>query len=341
MSSIAKASQLSEITVDGNPVSVGGDCVSFLVSYLPHLKLLSCMEVTESVRKAAIVWRGSKEALVHMSQLGTKEVCTDVRREKVISNARTNWELLRSQTQCSSSISLSSSLKDLCSDTNYEVPNERYIHSDSGVSSVGSSVCTNPYRPVANVGERLRSARPALLNASDKKRSSYARRRASQESNTSQQTTSSAAGSVDFFRLPPILTPLLPEWKSPQETGEAHMIEDSAHCGGMRRCDSLSSVEPNVDSSLSSLPSDSGSSSDTNNISSSSEHSELESSEELASSQEVAKGNGKPPRSVKSAIHYRKNVTRRPQMRAATGRAQHKPSVHQGRVREQGAYAGA
>lgn len=336
MSSIVKASQLSEITVDGNPVSLGGDCVSFLVSYLPNLKLLSCMEVTESVRKAAVVWRDSKEALVHMSQHGAKEACTDVRREKVISNARTNWELLRSQTQCSTSTSLSSSLKDLRSDTNFEVPNERHVQSDSGVSSVASSVCTNPYRPVANVGERLRSARPALLNASEKKRSSYARRSVSQESSTSQQTASSATASIDFFRLPPILTPLLTEWKSPQEIRESHVSNDAAQCGGMRRCDSLSSVEPNVDSSLSSLPSDSDSSSDTNNVSSSSEHSELESSEELACSHEVVKGNNKPPRNVKSAVHYRKNVPRRTQTRAATGRVQHKPSMHEGRVREQG-----
>lgn len=340
MSSIVKASQLSEITVDGNPVSLGGDCVSFLVSYLPNLKLLSCMEVTESVRKAAVVWRDSKEALMHMSQHGAKEMCTDVRREKVISNARTNWELLRSQTQCSTSTSLSSSLKDLRSDKSFEVPNERHVQSDSGVSSVASSICTNPYRPVANVGKRLRSARPALLNASEKKRWSYARRSASQESNTSQQTASSATASIDFFRLPPILTPLLSDWKSPQEIGESHVSEGAAQCDAMRRCDSLSSVEPNVDSSLSSLPSDSGSSSDTNNVSSSSEHSELESSEEPASPHEVAKGNNKPPRNVKSAVHYRKNVPRRAQTRAATGRVQHKPSVHQGRVREQGVYAG-
>ncbi|XP_023723351.1 leucine-rich repeat-containing protein 49 isoform X3 [Cryptotermes secundus] len=336
MSSIVKASQLSEITVDGNPVSLGGDCVSFLVSYLPNLKLLSCMEVTESVRKAALVWRDSKEALTHMSQHGAKEMCTDVRREKVISNARTNWELLRSQTQCSTSTSLSSSLKDLHSDKSFEVPNERHVQSDSGVSSVASSISTNPYRPVANVGKRLRSARPALLNASEKKRSSYASRSASQESNTSQQTASSATASIDFFRLPPILTPLLTDWKSPQEIGESHVNEGTAQCDAMRRCDSLSSVEPNVDSSLSSLPSDSGSSSDTNNVSSSSEHSELESSEEPASPHEVAKGNNKVPRNVKSAIHYRKNVPRRAQTRAATGRVQHKPSMHQGRVREQG-----
>ena len=102
----------------------------------------------------------------------------------------------------------------------------------------------------------------------------------------------SQESSIDMFRLPPL------------------------------RCDSLSSVEPNVDSSLSSLPSDSSSRS-----SSSSDQSESESSEELASPQE-----DKPVRNTKSAALYRKHQPRKVQARAATGRVQ--PS--QGRVREQG-----
>ena len=109
MNSIVKATQLSEVTVDGNPVSLGGECVSFLVSHLPCLKLLSCMEVTDPVRKAALAWRS-----------------TSHRREEVISNARTNWELLRSQTY-------SGSLKDLRSQPDVELANERCVQSDSGV----------------------------------------------------------------------------------------------------------------------------------------------------------------------------------------------------------------
>ena len=116
MNSVAKATQLSEITVDGNPVSLGGDCVSFLVSHLPNLKLLSCMEVTEPVRKAALAWRS-----------------TSHRREEVISNARTNWELLRSQTHCLSTAS--GSLKDLRNEPDLELANDRCVQSDSGVSS--------------------------------------------------------------------------------------------------------------------------------------------------------------------------------------------------------------
>ncbi|KAJ9577294.1 hypothetical protein L9F63_006133, partial [Diploptera punctata] len=105
---------------------------------------------------------------------------------------------------------------------------------------------------------------------------------------------------IHMFRLPPLL------------------VED--------KCDSLSSVEPNVDSSLSSLPSDSSSRS-----SSSSDQSESESSEELASLQE-----DKPMRNAKSAALYRKHLSRKVQPRAATGRVQQKSSIHQGRVREQG-----
>lgn len=334
MGSIVKATHLSEITVDGNPVSLGGECVSFLVSYLPNLKLLSCMEVTESVRTAAIVWRNSKETLMRMSQHGTEETCINVRREEIISNARTNWELLRSQTQCLSSSTLSSSLKDLRSGMNFEVPNERNVQSDSGVSSVASSVCIKSHRTAVDVRGTLKTARPALPNTAEKKRLSYAHRSASQESNTSQQTASSVAASIDFFRLPPILTPLLTD-----ENGGSEASESAVQCDGLKRCDSLSSVEPNVDSSLSSLPSDSSSSSDNNNVSSSSEHSELESSEELASPQEAVRGNTKS-RNVKSATAYRKSVPRRAQIRPATGRVQQKQLVHQGRVREQGACIG-
>lgn len=45
MYSVAKATHLREVTVDGNPVAQGGDCVSFLVSYLPNLVMLSNLQV--------------------------------------------------------------------------------------------------------------------------------------------------------------------------------------------------------------------------------------------------------------------------------------------------------
>ncbi|XP_034177238.2 uncharacterized protein LOC117602841 isoform X4 [Osmia lignaria lignaria] len=59
--SLAKALQLREIAIDGNPVTLTGDYVSFLVSYLPHLQRLSTMPITEQIRRAATAWRTTKE----------------------------------------------------------------------------------------------------------------------------------------------------------------------------------------------------------------------------------------------------------------------------------------
>ncbi|XP_034246869.1 leucine-rich repeat-containing protein 49 [Thrips palmi] len=103
MYSVAKASHLREVTIDGNPVAQGGDCVSFLVSYLPNLNMLSNLQITDPVRKAAMSWRSNKEAASSLFvQLGVGEP-DGVKREEVIFNARTNWELLRSQSCCANS----------------------------------------------------------------------------------------------------------------------------------------------------------------------------------------------------------------------------------------------
>lgn len=97
MSSIAQAYNVIEITIENNPVSLAGDCVSFLVSHLPKLQSLSQMPITEQVRKAAMTWLSNKELSEQSSQQGNKEAFNLIRREEIISNARTNWELLRSQ----------------------------------------------------------------------------------------------------------------------------------------------------------------------------------------------------------------------------------------------------
>uniref|UniRef100_A0A1B0FMF6 Dynein axonemal assembly factor 1 homolog n=1 Tax=Glossina morsitans morsitans TaxID=37546 RepID=A0A1B0FMF6_GLOMM len=97
MASIAKAVSLVEVTIENNPVSLAGDCVSFLVSYLPKLQSLSQMPITEQVRKAAMAWRNNKELAANKHQHFTTEIFNSIRREEIISNARTNWELLRSQ----------------------------------------------------------------------------------------------------------------------------------------------------------------------------------------------------------------------------------------------------
>ncbi|EFN71327.1 Leucine-rich repeat-containing protein 49 [Camponotus floridanus] len=101
MSSLAKALQIKEITIDGNPVTLNTDYISFLVSYLPNLQLLSTMQISEQIRRTAMAWRFSKEQSNSAFLDLSAQVCMNVRREEVISNAKTNWELLRSRTKVS------------------------------------------------------------------------------------------------------------------------------------------------------------------------------------------------------------------------------------------------
>ncbi|CAL7949840.1 unnamed protein product [Xylocopa violacea] len=92
--SLVKALQLREITIDGNPITLNGDYISFLVSYLPNLQFLSTMQITDQIRRTAIAWRTTKEqnnsTLLNLSA----QVCMNARREEIISNAKINWELL-------------------------------------------------------------------------------------------------------------------------------------------------------------------------------------------------------------------------------------------------------
>ncbi|XP_063982328.1 leucine-rich repeat-containing protein 49-like isoform X1 [Diachasmimorpha longicaudata] len=106
MGSLAKSLQIREVTIDGNPVTLSADCVSFLVSYLPNLQVLSTMQVNEQVRRAAMAWRTTKEQSNSAFLDLSTQVCVNVRREEVITNAKTNWELLRSQTRCFTSNSI-------------------------------------------------------------------------------------------------------------------------------------------------------------------------------------------------------------------------------------------
>ncbi|XP_012062257.1 PREDICTED: uncharacterized protein LOC105625546, partial [Atta cephalotes] len=97
MSSLAKALQIKEITIDGNPVTLNTDYISFLVSYLPNLQFLSTMQISEQIRRTAMAWRFSKEQSNSAFLDLSTQVCMSVRREEVISNAKTNWEFLRTK----------------------------------------------------------------------------------------------------------------------------------------------------------------------------------------------------------------------------------------------------
>ncbi|KAF5280438.1 hypothetical protein FQR65_LT03247 [Abscondita terminalis] len=219
MCSLAKAVTIREIAIDNNPISLGGDCVSFLVSYLPQLTILNNMQITDQVRKAAMAWRRNKESSNTAFMNLTSDVCLNVRREEVISNARTNWELLRN-------------LKPDC-----------------------DFILTSLTKPEIRNKFNSSSKTPILLCKKGFGRTS------SQDTENSQNTSSSNTSSNEFIRLPPILVPIINKM---DQHGEFEKVK-------VKSSGSLSSIGPNVDSSVSSLlssseNSDSDSSSDESDV---------------------------------------------------------------------------
>ncbi|XP_055635068.1 formin-J [Toxorhynchites rutilus septentrionalis] len=199
MSAIAKAINLKEVTIENNPVSLAGDCVSFLVSYLPGLVSLSQMQITEQVRRAAAAWRKNKELSdMNYTNLST-DVCQSIRREEIISNARTNWELLRSQQSTA------------CRNV------QRTMHGDHAMVTKDGDV--DHGSNLSDVSKASKTKKNVVItngvSAANKQRSSRAVKkppvqklvRSSSQDNSGSQL--SEQGGEDYFRLPPILAPFL------------------------------------------------------------------------------------------------------------------------------------
>lgn len=165
-----------------------------------------------------MTWRRNKEASNAAFLDLTSDVCLHVKREEVISNARTNWELLRSQTKCLTGRSQAFGSESVSK-----------LESDFVLTSV--------------VKTELKTGGVKVPVLKDRK----IKRTSSQES---QNTSSSNTSSNDFFRLPPILVPIIN--KMEQKTNLSAAKEN-------RISDSLTSIGPNVDSSMSSLLSSSDS----------------------------------------------------------------------------------
>lgn len=223
ITSIAKSINIKEICIDNNPISLGGDCVSFLVSYLPQLTNLNNMQVTEQVRKAAMAWRRSKENTNAAFLDLTSDVCLDIRREEVISNARTNWELIRSQTKCLTSKTVY--------DTNLK------LQSDFVLTAYAKTE-TKAF----DLGHKVRTGTTKIPILPDKR--THLTRTSSQDTENSLNTSSSNTSSNEFFRLPAILVPIIN--KMEQKDSLIRLKESKIS-------DSLSSIGPNVDSSICSL----------------------------------------------------------------------------------------
>ncbi|GJQ76207.1 hypothetical protein Trydic_g1950 [Trypoxylus dichotomus] len=225
MNSIAKAVNIKELSIDNNPVFLGGDCISFLVSYLPNLTSLNSMQVTDIVRKGAMAWRRNKESTNSAFMELSSDVTLTGRREEVISNARTNWELIRCQTKC------------LTVTLNSTIAKVKRLEPD--VDFILTSLLKPENKTTQCKPKNVSATKVPTLN--NKK---VYNRTTSQDTDTSQNTSSSNGGSTELFRLPPILVPIINKMEQKQDNG---LLKDG------KLSDSLSSIGPNIDSSVSSL----------------------------------------------------------------------------------------
>ncbi|XP_047031402.1 leucine-rich repeat-containing protein 49 [Helicoverpa zea] len=261
MSSLAEAVSLVDVSLDSNPVALGGDCVPFLVSYLPNLLTLSNMHVTEQVRRAAMAWRSNKEA-AHAAYCALGGAAQqEARRDQIINNARTNWELLRSENKCFVPVTTpvknadsidkefsidatttiaqpeSSALPDVVVSMQQAEAEDSDCKNNSDVN-VKTNVENVPKAPMKKLQRSSTARKPS------ERRVNFSDRSASQDTDASHSTSTSSD-----LRLPPILLPIISSLENVKLSDSSEPI--------LKRWESISSVEPVVDSSFSSLPSSS------------------------------------------------------------------------------------
>ncbi|XP_034835331.1 leucine-rich repeat-containing protein 49 [Maniola hyperantus] len=276
VSTLAEATSLIEVSLDGNPVALGGDCTPFLVSYLPNLITLTNMHVSNQVRRAAMAWRNNKEAAhaAYCALSGSAQQAA--RRDQIINNARTNWELLRSENKCFITTATSSVKQDdieeleiesaagmQCDETQTVETNvipdliastqkgdnnksDYKINNVDTSTQVFSNISTP--KPVTQKLQRSSTAR----KPSDR-RVNFSERSASQDTDVSNSTSTSSD-----LRLPPILLPIISSLENVKLNDSTEPV--------LKRWESISSVEPIGDSSISSMPSSSSDSDDDTNI---------------------------------------------------------------------------
>ncbi|CAG5036016.1 unnamed protein product [Parnassius apollo] len=273
VSSLAEAISLIEVNLDGNPVGLGGDCTPFLVSYLPNLVTLSSMHVTEQVRTAAMAWRNNKEAAhaAYCALGGSAQQAA--RRDQIIHNARTNWELLRSENKCFATASAmkndnlekefvldtpvtqsgSTQTMDIAPFTDVSVSLHQGDTEDSDCKNNNSDAST---KAVSDESKNKSTTRKLQRSSTglkiSEKRVNFSERSASQDTDVSHSTSTSSD-----IRLPPILLPIISSLENVK-------LADGTE-SALKRWESISSVDPIIDSSFSSFPSSSSDSEDETN----------------------------------------------------------------------------
>ncbi|XP_063540858.1 leucine-rich repeat-containing protein 49 isoform X2 [Cydia strobilella] len=276
VSTLAETTTLIEVSLDGNPVALGGDCTPFLVSYLPNLLTLTNMHVTEQVRRAAMAWRSNKEAAhaAYCALGGSAQQAA--RRDQIINNARTNWELLRSENKCFNNVTSPTKNLDLEKEFVLEasapiVPQNDgtrtlnmaalpYVvvllqqgeNEDSDSKNTNETNTKPTSDPPKSPSPMRKLQRSSTAKKAPEKRVNFSDRSASQDTDASHSTSTSSD-----LRLPPILLPIISSLENVRLADGTEPV--------LKRWESISSVDPVIDSSFSSLPTSSTDSDDDSN----------------------------------------------------------------------------
>lgn len=214
-----------------------------------------------------MAWRNNKEA-AHAAYCALGGISQqEARRDQIINNARTNWELLRSENKCF--VSTPSSSKNEEIDKELASTTTSIIHSGSmqtmDIEALPDEVITlqqpemedsdsktnNSDSNIKIVSENVPKPSPmkklirsATTRKAPERRVNFSDRSASQDTDASHSTSTSSD-----IRLPPILLPIISSLENVKLADGNEPI--------LKRWESISSVDPIVDSSFSSLPSSS------------------------------------------------------------------------------------
>ncbi|XP_065216977.1 leucine-rich repeat-containing protein 49 [Planococcus citri] len=221
---LRKLRQLKELSLDGNPVISSEDCILYIISYIPSVLIFGQTKITDDIKKVAKVWRLRREfnektsASFDVSKLGqnlNKPLECDLKRARSASENRISH--LRKR--------------------NSEFSRLKPDSKNSSSKYVNKSGCCSA-KPVRNFD------RNAKL-----KRASFTKRKT-----VSVDSCNGSETSIEYIRLPPILTSslgILDDCNVVMNADPNTSLESNkSYCSV--RCESASSFDKSTDSSSSS-----------------------------------------------------------------------------------------
>lgn len=212
-----------------------------------------------------MAWRSNKEA-AHAAYCALGGIAQqEARRDQIINNARTNWELLRTENKCFVS---STKSEEIDKEFALQISARAITHSNTQTLDIAAlpdvvmtfqqpetedSDCktNNSDNNIKIVPDNVTKPTPikklqrsATTRKAPERRVNFSDRSASQDTDASHSTSTSSE-----IRLPPILLPIISSLENVKLADGSEPI--------LKRWESISSVDPIVDSSFSSLPSSS------------------------------------------------------------------------------------